>query len=81
MENLFDHSSYLYEEPVNLLKQELREPAIYNAIIKAIADGSSKMIDIKMKVGEESSVISKYLKTLINLGIVKKTHTCNGKAR
>lgn len=72
LENLFDRSSYLYEEPGNLLKQELREPAIYNAIIKAIADGSSKMNDIKMKVGEESSVISKYLKTLIDLGIVKK---------
>ena len=38
MENLFDRSSYLYEEPANLLKQELREPAIYNAIIKAIAE-------------------------------------------
>lgn len=36
--NLFDRSSYLYEEPGNLLKQELREPAIYNAIIKAIAE-------------------------------------------
>lgn len=72
LENLFDRSSYLYEEPGNLLKHELREPAIYNAIIKAIADGSSKMNDIKMRVGEESSVISKYLKTLIDLGIVKK---------
>ena len=55
-----------------LLKQELREPAIYNAIIKAIAEGASRMNDIKMKVGEENSVVSKYLKTLIGLGIVKE---------
>ena len=27
-----DRSSYLFEEPENLLKQELREPAIYNSI-------------------------------------------------
>ena len=27
--------SFLYEEPVNLLKQEVREPAIYTAIITA----------------------------------------------
>ena len=54
------------------MKQELREPAIYNAIIKAIADGASRMNDIKLKVGEENSVVSKYLKTLIDLGIVKK---------
>ncbi len=72
LENLFDRSSYLYEEPGNLLKQELREPAIYNAIIKAIAEGASRMNDIKMKVGVENSVISKYLKTLTDLGIVKR---------
>ena len=52
LDNFFDRSSYLYEEPGNLLKQELREPAIYNAIIKAIAEGASRMNDIKMKVDE-----------------------------
>lgn len=72
LDNFFDRSSYLYEEPGNLLKQELREPAIYNAIIKAIAEGASRMNDIKLKVGEENSIVSKYLKTLIDLGIVKK---------
>lgn len=34
--------------------------------------GAFIMNDIKMKVGEENSIISKYLKTLIDLGIVKK---------
>ena len=72
LDNFFDRSSYLYEEPGNLLKQELREPVIYNAIIKAIAEGASRMNDIKMKVGEENSIVSKYLKTLIDLGIAKK---------
>ena len=72
LDNFFDRSSYLYEEPENLLKQELREPAIYNAIIRAIADGASRLNDIKTKVGEENSVVSKYLKTLIHLEIVKK---------
>ena len=72
MDNFFDRSSYLYEEPGNLLKQELREPAIYNAIIKTIAEGASRMNDIKRKVGEENSIVSKYLKTLIDLGIAKK---------
>lgn len=72
LDNFFDRSSYLYEEPGNLLKQELREPAIYNAIIKAIAEGASRMNDIKMKVGEESSIVARYLKTLTELGIIKK---------
>lgn len=30
----------------NLLKQELREPAMYNAIIRAVANGKSKMSDL-----------------------------------
>jgi AAA+ ATPase superfamily predicted ATPase len=65
-------SSYLFEEPNNLLKQELREPATYNAIIAAIAEGSTKLSDISDKVDEETSACSVYLKNLISLGIVKK---------
>ena len=72
LDNLFDRSSYLYEEQANLLKQELREPAIYNAIITAIAQGASRINDIALKTGQENSVVSKYLGTLIDLGIVKK---------
>lgn len=72
LENVFDSSGYLYEEPGNLLKQELREPGIYNAIIKAIADGASRLNDITTKTGEDTAVCSKYIKTLMELGIVKK---------
>ena len=64
--------SFLYEEPVNLLKQEVREPAIYTAIITAIATGSSRMSEISGKVGEDTSVCTNYIKSLINLGIVQK---------
>lgn len=64
--------SFLYEEPVNLLKQEVREPAIYTAIITAIATGHSRMSEISTKVGEDTNVCSNYLKNLINLGIIQK---------
>ncbi len=64
--------SAIYEEPNNLLKQEVREPAIYNAIITAIAVGASKMSEISSKVAEDTSVCSTYIKNLISLGIVKK---------
>ena len=64
--------SFLYEEPINLLKQEVREPAIYTAIITAIATGSSRMSEISGKVGEDTNVCSTYIKNLINLGIVQK---------
>ena len=65
-------TSSIYEEPQNLLKQEVREPAIYNAIIAAIATGYSKMSEISTKVGEDTSVCAMYIKNLISLGIVKK---------
>ena len=70
--NFFDTSSFLFEEPSNLLKQEVREPAIYNTIIKAIATGSSKSSEIASKIGLESSALATYIANLISLGIVKK---------
>lgn len=65
-------TSSIYEEPENLLKQEVREPALYNAIITAIAGGASRMSEISGKVGENTSVCSSYIKNLMALGLVKK---------
>ena len=64
--------SSMFEEPENLLKQEVREPALYNAIITAIATGASRMAEISTKVGEDTSVCSTYLKNLISLGLIRK---------
>ena len=64
--------SFLFEEPTNLLKQEVREPAIYTAIITAIATGASRMSEISTKVGEDTNVCTSYIKNLMNLGIVQK---------
>ncbi|MCL2159789.1 MAG: ATP-binding protein [Oscillospiraceae bacterium] len=68
----FDKNSFLYEEPENLLKQELREPSAYNMIISAVATGASQMKDIIGKTGMESSAVSGYIKSLIELGIIKR---------
>lgn len=65
-------TSALFEEPENLLKQEVREPALYNAIITAIATGASRMSEISTKVGEETNICSAYVKNLVSLGIIQK---------
>ncbi len=65
-------ASSLYEEPTSLLKQEVREPAIYNAIISAIANGYSKMSEISGKIGEDTSICTAHIKNLISLGIITK---------
>ena len=69
-EIFLDTNSTLFEEPDNLLKQEVREPGLYNAIINAIATGSSRLSEISSKVGEESSICAGYLKNLLTLGII-----------
>jgi hypothetical protein len=65
-------ASSIFEEPNNLLKQEVREPAIYNAVVTAIAADCSKMNEISNKIDEDTSVCATYIKNLITLGIVKK---------
>ena len=70
--NFFDTSSYLFEEPINLLKQELRQPSTYNSIITAIANGNAKLNNIANATHMDTSTVNKYLTTLINMGIVKK---------
>lgn len=65
-------TSSLFEETENLLKQEVREPAIYNAVITAIATGCSKLNEIANRISEDSSVCAIYIKNLISLGLVKK---------
>lgn len=73
-ENFLNPMSYLFEEPSNLLKQEVREPATYNAIIQAIANGSTKISQIAMKTGLEVSACAAFLKNLMDLGIIQKEH-------
>ena len=80
LENLLQPSSYLFEEPENLLKQELREPAIYNSIISAIAGGASRSNEISTKVGLESGICAKYLRVLLELGILIKEMPVEEKA-
>jgi len=72
LNGIFNNNAMLFEEPSNLLKQELREPATYNAIITAIASGKSKLTEIASTVGMESGLCSKYIGNLCALGIVKR---------
>lgn len=65
-------SGRLFEEPSNLLKQELRDPTTYNAILTAIANGHSRLNEIATMVGIPSSGCSNLLVSLIELGIVYK---------
>lgn len=70
--NILSTGAFLANETQNLLKMELREPAIYNSIFEAIATGSSRLNDIAQKIHEEQTKCSKYIKTLKNMKLVDK---------
>ena len=81
IKNLFFNSfGRLYEEPANLIKQEMRTPAAYNAIIGAIASGYNKLSEIASKAAQPSSGCSALLTGLIELGIVEKVTPCGENA-
>lgn len=70
LDSVFDNNAMLFEEPSNLMKQELREPATYNAIIAAIASGKTKFSEIAETVHLDSGSCSKYIENLVSLGII-----------
>ena len=69
---MFKPGGRLFEEPLNLLKQEMRTPATYNAVITTIAQGASRLNEISTRAGLETGAASNILASLIELGIVRR---------
>ena len=72
IKNVLTKGCVLYSEVEFLMRQELREPAVYNTIIEAIAFGNTKMNDIYTKTQIDKSKISVYLKNLMELRIIER---------
>lgn len=68
----FREEGYLYEEPSNLMKQELKDPATYNAIMESLANGATKVSEIASKLHMDTAAVSYGLGVLISLDIVSK---------
>ena len=65
-------NGFLYEEPDFLLNEEVQTPINYFSVLKAISDGNHKLNKIGMTIEQDTSAITPYLKTLIDLGFVIK---------
>ena len=68
----FKKTSVFAEEPLMMLRQELREPALYNTILMALAKGANTPQLIADAIGEERTKVMKYLVTLADLGLIEK---------
>ncbi len=63
----------LYNETEFLMREELREPSLYNAIIETIAAGSTKSTDIATRSGVKAQTsLPKYLTSLEELQLVRR---------
>lgn len=71
-QNVLSPESFLYGEPDAYLQQELRDPALYNALIRAMASGAGKPSEIADVAGVEPSALSHYMGNLMELGIAEK---------
>ncbi|WP_297458692.1 ATP-binding protein [Thermococcus sp.] len=72
VKNVLSKGAFLYEEAEILLREELREPANYFAILEAIASGRSRFGEIVNATGLDKSLVSKYLSVLQRLEVVKR---------
>ena len=55
-----------------LLRQEVREPALYNSALDAIGAGNTTPQRIAEHSGVNPNSVAKYLKSLVALGIVER---------
>lgn len=64
--------AFLYEEPEFLLRQDLREPPTYMAILEAIASGATRVSEIANEIDKDASSISRYLQNLTRIALVER---------
>lgn len=68
----FKKEGKLYDEPSFLMKEEFEQPAIYNAVIMAVAQGANRPNQIQQIAKIEANSTPFYLKTLTEIGFLEK---------
>lgn len=70
--NILQRATFLYDEAAFLLREELRAPTSYELILEAISKGKRRISEISDETDIPVENLPKYLRVLINLGIVAK---------
>lgn len=70
--NIITPGSYLYDEVLNLLRQEVREPRTYLSILASVADGRDTMSEVTNLVKIDPRSIIKYISLLEELDILER---------
>ncbi len=70
--NYFRRSSFLYQDALFVLREELDEPRNYFAIMEAVARGKTTLGEIMNETGLGRAIVGKYLSILRDLGFVRR---------
>ncbi len=71
-DRILSKGEVLYQEVPFLLRQELREPRVYQAILAAISAGAEKFGELSSKTGLERANLTRYLAQLMEIGLVRR---------
>ncbi len=72
LDKIFEKSSFLYNEPINLLSEEFRDFSSYLAILLGISEGKTKFNEISTYSRISTNKLSKYLSVLERVEIIQK---------
>lgn len=70
--NIITPGAYLYDEALNLLRQEVREPRTYFSILSNITEGKTTLSEIANSAGIDPRSIIKYISLLEELDIIER---------
>ena len=71
-QKVFVPNEFLFNEVEFLLKEELREPKNYLALLRSIAWGRNKFSEMVSESGLQRNIVHRYLQTLENLQLVER---------
>lgn len=71
-DSILKKDAILYEEPIFLLREELREPDTYSRILEAISPRGARLNDVATKCGLVQHKLPKYMGVLLKLNYVEK---------
>ncbi len=81
--NILNHilrpGSYLYDEALDFMRQEFREPSTYIAIVDGVVKGYTRPVELASIARISSKTISKYLEVLEKLYIIERIYSLGRK--
>lgn len=81
IQNILKKSGGLHHAARFYVEDELREPAVYNTILAAVAEGKYKLNDLYLHTQFSRAKISVYLKNLMELEIVEKVFSVDSEGK